>query len=166
MDNNSKSSAARGPCGAGEDAPLYPPSYGWQPSLLYNQHFALPPILDFRDLSWMESVHRKLWTSSWSGYTRSVEFAPRPGLKVHRELGGGVSEVTTQGRRWTVSLDINHFAPSEINVTTQGGFLLVGGETGTIHTIHGAPQRVPSDSECESRRKDNQFYTGGVWKTK
>lgn len=106
------------------DAISHPPGYGWQPSLLYNQHFGLPPFLDFRDLSWMENVFRKLRTSSWSGYTQASGFAP----KIHREFGGGVSEVSAQQSRWTVSLDVNHFAPSEITVRTQSGYLEIEGE--------------------------------------
>lgn len=106
------------------EAASHPPGYGWQPSLLYNQHFGLPPFLDFRDLSWMESIFRKLRTSSWSGYTQASGIAP----KFHRELCGGVSEVLAQQSRWTVSLDVNHFAPSEIIVRTQSGFLEIEGQ--------------------------------------
>ncbi|XP_062874353.1 titin [Trichomycterus rosablanca] len=136
MEDKTKSSVGTdaGFCGV---APLHPPSYGWQPSLLYNQHFGQPPFIDFRDLSWMESVFRKLWTSSWSGYTRSVEFTPQPGLKIHREMGGGVSEVTTQQCKWRVSLDVNHFAPSEITIRTHDGFLVVGGTHDERQDEHG-----------------------------
>lgn len=110
------------------EALSHPPSYGWQPSLLYNQHFGLPPFLDFRDLSWMESIFRKLRTSSWPGYTQASGFAPQPSLKIHRDVGGGVSEVSAQVSRWTVHLDVNHFAPSEITVRTHSGFLEIEGQ--------------------------------------
>lgn len=110
------------------DAISHPTSFGWQPSLLYNQHFGLPPFLDFRDLSWMESIFRKLRTSSWPGYTKASGFASQPNLKFHREVGGGVSEVSVQQSRWTVSLDVNHFAPSEIMVRTHAGFLEIEGQ--------------------------------------
>ncbi|KAI5088119.1 heat shock protein beta-1-like [Silurus meridionalis] len=108
------------------DTQSHPPGYGWQPSLLYNQHFGLPPIMDFRDLTWMEGIFRKLHTSSWPGYSQAPGFA-QISPKVHREVGGGVSEVSTQQNRWTVTLDVNHFAPSDITVRTQGGFLEIEG---------------------------------------
>lgn len=128
-DATTKSSVAKDETQVCRDALSRPSSYGWQPSLLYNQHFGLPPFLDFKDLNWMESVFRKLRTSSWPGYTQASGFAPQLGLTVHRVVGGGVSEVMVQQNRWTVSLDVNHFAPSEITVRTQGGFLEIKGQS-------------------------------------
>ncbi|GAA6078451.1 heat shock protein 67B1 [Tachysurus ichikawai] len=142
------------------EAASHPPGYGWQPSLLYNQHFGLPPFLDFRDLSWMESIFRKLRTSSWSGYTQASGIAP----KFHRELCGGVSEVLAQQSRWTVSLDVNHFAPSEIIVRTQSGFLEIEGKHDERQDEHGYISRsflrkykLPAGIEAESIRS---FVTG------
>ncbi|KAK3514316.1 hypothetical protein QTP70_014170 [Hemibagrus guttatus] len=142
------------------DTPSHPPGYGWKPSLLYNQHFGLPPFLDFRDLSWMENVFRKLRTSSWSGYTQVSGFAP----KIHREFGGGVSEVSAQQSRWAVSLDVNHFAPSEITVRTQSGFLEIEGKHDDRQDEHGYISRcflrkykLPAGIEAESIRS---FVTG------
>lgn len=142
------------------DALSDPPGYGWQPSLLYNQHFGLPPFLDFRDLSWMESVFRKLRTSSWPGYTQASGFAP----KIHREVGGGVSEVSARQSRWTVSLDVNHFAPSEVTVRTHGGFLEIEGKHDERQDDHGYISRcflrkykLPAGIEAESIRS---FVTG------
>ncbi|KAF4074199.1 hypothetical protein AMELA_G00236790 [Ameiurus melas] len=142
------------------DALSDPPGYGWQPSLLYNQHFGLPPFLDFRDLSWMESVFRKLRTSSWPGYTQASGFAP----KIHREVGGGVSEVSARQSKWTVSLDVNHFAPSEITVRTHGGFLEIEGKHDERQDEHGYISRcflrkykLPAGIEAESIRS---FVTG------
>lgn len=108
------------------DASWFPSSYGWQPSVLYSQHFGLPPLLDSRDLSWMENLFRKLGNSSWPGYTRSSRSMT---LKVHRELSEGVSEVHVEQHKWTVSLDVNHFAPTELTVRTQSGFLVVEGRS-------------------------------------
>ncbi|TTH54092.1 Heat shock protein beta-1 [Bagarius yarrelli] len=137
------------------DSPLHPPGYGWQPSLLYNQHFGLPPFLDFRDLSWMESVFRKLQTSSWIGYTHPTGFAP----KIHRELSGGVSEVSFHQSRWSVSLDVNHFAPSEIVVRTESGFLEIEGKHEERQDEHGFISRcflrkykLPAGIKAESIR--------------
>lgn len=123
-DTNTKSTVKTDGSQMCGEALSHPPTYGWQPGLLYNQHFGLPPFLDFKDLSWMESAFKKLRTTYWPGYTQASGIAP----KIHRELGGGLSEVTTQQSRWTVSLDVNHFAPSEITVRTQCGFLEIEGQ--------------------------------------
>uniref|UniRef100_A0A4W4FG72 SHSP domain-containing protein n=1 Tax=Electrophorus electricus TaxID=8005 RepID=A0A4W4FG72_ELEEL len=95
--------------------PFLRPGYGWRPSLLYSQHFGLPPVLDSRDLLWLESVVRKLGDSSW------------PGL----------SEVYDQHGKWKVSLDVNHFAPSEIAVKMEGGFLEITGKHDERQDAHG-----------------------------
>ncbi|XP_017566652.1 heat shock protein 67B1 [Pygocentrus nattereri] len=116
------------------DATWSPVSYGWQPSLLYNQHFGLPPLLDSRDLSWMENLFRKLGSSSWPGYTRASRVMS---MKVHRELSEGVSEVYTEQCKWTVSLDVNHFAPTELTVRTQSGFLVIEGKHEERQDEHG-----------------------------
>uniref|UniRef100_A0A4W4FGG6 SHSP domain-containing protein n=1 Tax=Electrophorus electricus TaxID=8005 RepID=A0A4W4FGG6_ELEEL len=116
------------------------PGYGWRPSLLYSQHFGLPPVLDSRDLLWLESVVRKLGDSSWPGYARASALAPpadQPGSKVHREMGGGLSEVYDQHGKWKVSLDVNHFAPSEIAVKMEGGFLEITGKHDERQDAHG-----------------------------
>ncbi|KAK1792449.1 hypothetical protein P4O66_012083 [Electrophorus voltai] len=116
------------------------PGYGWRPSLLYSQHFGLPPVLDSRDLLWLESVVRKLGDSSWPGYARASALAPpadQPGSKVHREMGGGLSEVYEQHGKWKVSLDVNHFAPSEIAVKMEGGFLEITGKHDERQDAHG-----------------------------
>ncbi|KAF7687205.1 heat shock protein beta-1 [Silurus meridionalis] len=140
------------------DTQSHPPGYGWQPSLLYNQHFGLPPIMDFRDLTWMEGIFRKLHTSSWPGYSQAPGFA-QISPKVHREVGGGVSEVSTQQNRWTVTLDVNHFAPSDITVRTQGGFLEIEGKHNERQDEHGYISRfflrkykLPAGIEVQSIR--------------
>lgn len=106
----------------------YPLSYRW-PGVIFNQHFGLPPLLDPRDLSWMESIFRRLGTSAWPGYSRSPALAPfgQAVSKLHRELSGGVSEVASEMCKWKISLDVNHFAPSEITVKIQDGFLEIAG---------------------------------------
>ncbi|MCJ8747114.1 hypothetical protein PDJAM_G00149660 [Pangasius djambal] len=154
-DTTTKSTVTKDEAQLCRDAFSHPPGYGWQPSLLYNQHFGLPPFLDFRDLSWMESIFRKLRTSSWPGYTQASGFAP----KIHREVSGGVSEVSAQQSRWTVSLDVNHFAPSEITVRTHGGFLEIEGKHDERQDEHGYISRcflrkykLPAGIEVESIR--------------
>ncbi|XP_036454306.1 heat shock protein 67B1 [Colossoma macropomum] len=143
------------------DATWSPVSYGWQPSVLYNQHFGLPPLLDSRDLSWMENLFRKLGSSSWRGYTRASRVMS---IKVHRELSEGVSEVYTEQCKWTVSLDVNHFAPTELIVRTQTGFLVIEGkheerqdEHGYISRCFTRKYKLPSGVDVETMQS---FLTG------
>ncbi|KAG9262076.1 hypothetical protein AMEX_G25707 [Astyanax mexicanus] len=113
------------------DPARYPPSCG----VLYSQHFGLPPLLDPRDLGWVENLFRKLGSSSWPGYSRtSRTFSSRT---VHRELSEGLSEIYIQETKWTISLDVNHFAPTDITVRTHSGFLLVEGKHEERQDEHG-----------------------------
>ncbi|XP_051552017.1 heat shock protein 67B1-like [Myxocyprinus asiaticus] len=102
----------------------YPLSYRW-PRVVFNQHFGLPPLLDSRDLSWIEGIFRRLGTSAWPGYLRTPV---QQISKLHREMSGGMSEVVGETCKWKISLDVNHFAPSEITVKIQDGFLEISGK--------------------------------------
>ncbi|XP_051750210.1 heat shock protein 67B1 [Ctenopharyngodon idella] len=124
------------------EVPWNPLSYRW-PSVIFNQHFGLPPLLDPRDLSWIEGIFRRLGTSSWPGYLRTPVFAPFTQAsgqhisKLHREMSGGVSEVAGEICKWKISLDVNHFAPSEITVKIQDGFLEIAGKHEERQDEHG-----------------------------
>ncbi|XP_056120845.1 heat shock protein 67B1 [Rhinichthys klamathensis goyatoka] len=119
-----------------------PLSYRW-PSVIFNQHYGLPPLLDPRDLSWIEGIFRRLGTSSWPGYLRTPVFAPFTQAsgqhisKLHREMSGGVSEVVGEMCKWKISLDVNHFAPSEVTVKIQDGFLEIAGKHEERQDEHG-----------------------------
>lgn len=126
-----------------QDVSWIPLSCRW-PSVIFNQHFGLPPLLEPRDLSWMEDIFRRLGTSSWPGYVRSAFLGPLlqasgPAVfsKPQRELSGGVSEVAAETCRWKISLDVNHFAPSEISVKIQDGFLEIAGKHEERQDGHG-----------------------------
>ncbi|RXN30811.1 heat shock beta-1-like protein [Labeo rohita] len=91
----------------------------------------------------MEGIFRRLGTSSWPGYLRTPVFAPftqAPGQHVstlQREMSGGVSEVVGEMCKWKISLDVNHFAPSEITIKRQDGFLVVAGKHEERQDEHG-----------------------------
>lgn len=51
----------------------------------------------------------------------------QPMSKLQREMSGGVSEEVGEMCKWKISLDVNHFAPSEITVKIQDGFLVIAG---------------------------------------
>uniref|UniRef100_A0A8C1GG21 Si:dkey-1k23.3 n=1 Tax=Cyprinus carpio TaxID=7962 RepID=A0A8C1GG21_CYPCA len=144
------------------DVSWNPLSYRW-PSIIFNQHYGLPPLLDPQDLSWMEGIFRRLGTSSWPGYLRTsmfTPFAPAPGLrmsKLRREMSGGVSEVVGEMCKWKITLDVNHFAPSEITVKIQDGLLVVAGKHEEREDEHGYIARcftrkyiLPGGVEAES----------------
>uniref|UniRef100_A0A671PQM6 Uncharacterized LOC107656799 n=1 Tax=Sinocyclocheilus anshuiensis TaxID=1608454 RepID=A0A671PQM6_9TELE len=144
------------------DVSWNPLSYRW-PSVIFNQHYGLPPLLDPQDLSWMEGIFRRLGTSSWPGYLRTPVFTPfaqAPGqrmFKLRREMSGGVSEVVGEMCKWKISLDVNHFAPSEITVKMQDGLLVVAGKHEERQDEHGYIARcftrkytLPGGVEAES----------------
>ncbi|XP_016100756.1 retinitis pigmentosa 1-like 1 protein [Sinocyclocheilus grahami] len=144
------------------DVSWNPLSYRW-PSVIFNQHYGLPPLLDPQDLSWMEGIFRRLGTSSWPGYLRTPVFTPfaqAPGQcmsKLRREMSGGVSEVVGGMCKWKISLDVNHFAPSEITVKMQDGLLVVAGKHEERQDEHGYIARcftrkytLPGGVEAES----------------
>ncbi|XP_051537589.1 heat shock protein 67B1 [Myxocyprinus asiaticus] len=125
-----------------QEVSWYPLSYRW-PSVIFNQHFGLAPLLDPRDLSWIEDIIRRLGTSAWPGYLRTTVLSPftqAPGQqisKLHREMSGGISEVAGETCKWKISLDVNHFAPSEITAKIQGGFLEIAGKHEERQDEHG-----------------------------
>ncbi|XP_058630941.1 heat shock protein beta-1 [Onychostoma macrolepis] len=141
------------------DVSWNPLSYRW-PSAIFNQHYGLPPLLDPQDLSWMEGIFRRLGTSSWPGYLRTPVFTQAPGQhmsKMQREMSGGVSEVFGEMSKWKISLDVNHFAPSEITVKIQDGLLVVAGKHEERQDEHGYISRcftrkytLPGGVEAES----------------
>ena len=111
------------------DATWYPLRTGWQPTYISNQHFGLPPFLTPGDLNSMDSVFRKLAALSWPGY----RWCPQPGSPTHSKLQRGLLGRAAEARRdqyrWRVSLDVNHFFPTELSVRTTDGFLEISGET-------------------------------------
>lgn len=125
-DSNAKSSDRPQYC---RDATWYPLQTGWQPSHIPNQNFGLPPLLAPVDLSWMESVLRRLATLSWPGYMWCAQPCVPVHPKLQREFWARGAEVKGEPYKWRVSLDVIHFFPAELSVrTTEDGFLEINGE--------------------------------------
>lgn len=107
-----------------------------QPSRIFAQDLGLPPFLEPSDLDWIDWAKRRLGSFSWPGYTQSPLLPPfmgqhpaAPNPKVPGELTNGVSEIRTGQDNWKINLDVNHFSPEEITITTKDSYLLISGKT-------------------------------------
>ncbi|XP_069569924.1 heat shock protein beta-1-like [Brachyistius frenatus] len=119
-----------------------------QPSRIFAQDFGLPPFLDPGDLDWIDWAKRRLASFSWPGYTQTPLLPPftsqhsagvnQKGL---RQLTSGVSEIQTGQDSWKINLDVNHFSPQEITVTTKEGYLLISGNHEERQDEHGLVSR-------------------------
>ncbi|XP_041667413.1 heat shock protein beta-1-like [Cheilinus undulatus] len=119
-----------------------------QPSRIFSQDFGLPPFLEPSDLDWLDWAKRRLATFSWPGYTQTPLLPPFSGQhpaagnpKGARQLTGGVSEVQTGQDSWRISLDVNHFSPEEITITTKEGYLQISGNHEERQDEHGSVSR-------------------------
>lgn len=109
-----------------------------QPSRIFAQDFGLPPFLDPSDLDWIDWSKRRLASFSWPAYTQTPLLPPVSGQlpaalnqRGLRPLTSGVSEIRTGQDSWKINLDVNHFSPEEITITTKEGYLQI---SGTLHT--------------------------------
>lgn len=99
-----------------------------QPSRIFAQDFGIPPFLEPNDLDWLDWAKKRLASFSWPGYTQSPLLPPiTPDQKSPRQLTSGVSEVRTGQNSWKINLDVNHFSPEEISITTKDGYLQISG---------------------------------------
>lgn len=112
-----------------------------QPSRIFAQDFGLPPFLEPSDLDWIDWAKKRLATFSWPGYTQIPLLPPfraqHPAAlnqKDLRQLTSGVSEIRTGQDSWKINLDVNHFSPEEITITTKEGYLQISG-TARAHLI-------------------------------
>ncbi|CAJ1070566.1 heat shock protein beta-1-like [Xyrichtys novacula] len=135
--------------------PIFRRDVGWepfpnwtQPSRIFAQDFGLPPFLDPSDLDWLNWAKRRLASFSWPGYAQTPLLPPlssqNPAAanpKGVRQLTGGVSEIQTGQDSWRISLDVNHFSPEEITITTKEGYLLISGNHEERQDEHGAVSR-------------------------
>uniref|UniRef100_A0A667ZB79 SHSP domain-containing protein n=1 Tax=Myripristis murdjan TaxID=586833 RepID=A0A667ZB79_9TELE len=110
----------------GMGATLYPLRKWWQPSRLFNQDFGLPPFLEPGDPRWMDVdwLQRRAAALLWPGHIPAPLFVPHVSRSVHHPSPAASKEQY----KWRVSLDVAHFFPSEISLSTREGFLEVGGK--------------------------------------
>ncbi len=115
--------------------PIFRRDVGWdpfpnwtQPSRIFAQDFGLPPFLEPSDLEWLDWAKRRLGSFSWPGYTQTPLLPPFSGEhRAARQMASGVSEIQTGQDSWRISLDVNHFSPEEITITTKDGYLHISG---------------------------------------
>lgn len=99
-----------------------------QPKRIFAQDFGLPPFLEPKDVEWIDWAQKRLASFSWPAFTQTP-FLPHAALdqKSLRQLTSGVSEIRTGPDSWRINLDVNHFSPEEIKITTKEGFLQISG---------------------------------------
>ncbi|XP_017266014.1 heat shock protein beta-1-like [Kryptolebias marmoratus] len=117
-----------------------------QPSRIFAQDLGLPPFLEPSDLDWLDWAKKRLASFSWPGFTQSPLLPPfigqHPGEpKDLRQLTREVSEVQTGHNSWKIKLDVNHFSPEEITITTKEGYLQISGNHEERQDEHGFVSR-------------------------
>lgn len=119
-----------------------------QPSRIFDQDFGLPPFLEPSDVDWIDWAKRRLASFSWPSYTQSPLLLPFNGQhptvcnqRLQRQLIGGMSEIRTGQDCWKINLDVNHFSPEEITITTKEGYLQISGNHEERQDEHGLVSR-------------------------
>ncbi|XP_026211624.1 heat shock protein beta-1-like [Anabas testudineus] len=117
--------------------PIFCRDVGWdpfpnwtQPSRIFAQDFGLPPFLEPCDVHWIDWAKKRLASFSWPGYTHSPLLPPFSGqhhAALNQKGPSGVSEIQTGQGSWKIHLDVNHFSPEEITITTKDGYLQISG---------------------------------------
>uniref|UniRef100_A0A1A8DFI6 Heat shock protein, alpha-crystallin-related, b15 n=1 Tax=Nothobranchius kadleci TaxID=1051664 RepID=A0A1A8DFI6_NOTKA len=135
--------------------PIFRRDVGWepfpnwtQPSHIFAQDFGLPPFLEPSDLDWLDWAKKRLASSSWPGFAQTpllpLFVGQNPGVldpKTLRQLTSGVSEIRTGQNSWKVNLDVNHFSPEDITITTKEGYLQISGNHEERQDKHGLVSR-------------------------
>nr|XP_020474282.1 heat shock protein beta-1-like [Monopterus albus] len=119
-----------------------------QPNRVFAQDFGLPPFLEPVDLEWIDWAKRRLASLSWPGLTQtpplplfSDQHSDTLNQRGLRQRTGGVSEIQTGQDSWKINLNVNHFSPEEITVTTKEGYLQISGKHEERQDKHGLVSR-------------------------
>ncbi|CAN9504867.1 unnamed protein product [Ophioblennius macclurei] len=114
-----------------------------QPSRIFAQDFGLPPFLEPGDLDWLDWAKRRLASFSWPEFAQTPYLPPFAGQQkdLRRLTSGGVSEIRTGQDSWKINLDVNHFSPEEITITTKEGYLQISGNHQERQDEHGSVSR-------------------------
>ncbi|XP_067864075.1 heat shock protein beta-1 [Heptranchias perlo] len=125
--------------------PSWDPFRDWHyPGRLFDQSFGMPAIPH----DWAAD-----WQGIWPGYMRPTLAAPAAipptstgpaaappsasSVGLGRQQSTGVSEIKVTSDKWTVNLDVNHFAPEEITVKTKDGYVEINGKHEERQDEHG-----------------------------
>ncbi|XP_014824465.1 PREDICTED: heat shock protein beta-1-like [Poecilia mexicana] len=131
------------------DVPWEPFPNWTQPSRIFAQDFGLPPLLEPGDIDWLDWAKKRLASFAWPGYVQSPLLPPlssRHGEQDTPQVTCGVSEIQTGQNCWKITLDVNHFTPEEITITTKDGYLQISGTHEERQDEHGVVSR------CFSRK--------------
>lgn len=101
-----------------------------QPSRIVSRDFGVPPFLEPCDVDWLDWARRRLESFCAKGPLLSPFSGQHLALNQSdlKQLTGGESEVVTGEDTWKVQLDVKHFSPEEITVTTKEGYLQISGK--------------------------------------
>ncbi|XP_020780971.1 heat shock protein beta-1-like [Boleophthalmus pectinirostris] len=134
--------------------PIFRRDANWDPfpnwtqsSRIFSQDFGLSPFLEPSDVDWLEWAKRRLASLSWGANTKEGLLSPFSGQHLAltqndlKLLTGGVSEVRAGQDRWKIQLDVKHFLPEEITVTTKDGYMQISGKHEEKQDQHGSVSR-------------------------
>uniref|UniRef100_A0A8C5D9E4 Heat shock protein beta-1-like n=1 Tax=Gouania willdenowi TaxID=441366 RepID=A0A8C5D9E4_GOUWI len=111
------------------------------PSRIFSQDFGLPPFLErLESFSWPNFTQTSLLPPFTSKHHETLD------QNTVRRLTSGVSEIRTGQNSWKINLDVKHFSPEEITVTTKDGYLQISGTHEERLDEHGLVSR------CFSRK--------------
>ncbi|XP_048412337.1 heat shock protein beta-1 [Stegostoma tigrinum] len=124
----------------------------YSPQRLFDQDFGLPPLSEEPLKDWMQWVENRL--SSSPSDSTIPNYCPSP---LQRQLAGGMSLIQQTSGNWKISLDVRHFAPEELQVKIQEGYLEISGNHEEKQDQHGFISRsftrkykLPSDVDTLS----------------
>ncbi|KAK2901748.1 uncharacterized protein si:dkey-1k23.3 [Channa argus] len=133
--------------------PWFPQRKWWHSSRLFSQDVGLPPFLEPGDPWWMnvDWFQRSLAACSWPGYMPTPLFVPY----ISGSMQHPSKKINNEQHKWRVSLDVAHFAPTEISLSVRDGFLEVGGkheerpdEHGLIARCFTRKYRLPAEIDA------------------
>ncbi|KAM6985593.1 heat shock protein beta-1-like [Aplochiton taeniatus] len=135
-----------------------------QPSRLFAQDFGLPPFLEPNDLTWIDWAKRRLASHTWPGFAQSPLLVPfnAPSPAVLQGKLCGEPEVRMGQGSWKINLDVNHFSPEEITITTKEGYLEISGNHEETQDEHGSVARCFTRKYKLPQGVDLQHISAGL----
>ncbi|XP_055055490.2 heat shock protein, alpha-crystallin-related, b15 [Misgurnus anguillicaudatus] len=100
---------------------------------LFDRSTVLPCFLEPNEVSWIESVRKRLEASTWPESLRlplfstlRMEILPTPYVGPQGQVSGAVCKQEGQ-HSWEISLNVNPYSSEEISIKTKEGYLEITG---------------------------------------